>query len=226
MSRCCYAEEYGEHFTSGAARRQARRFRRRGLRGTARALADGLERTGVTDASILEVGGGVGDLQAHLLQAGAARSTNVDLSPNAEAAAGELFTSLGLADRVERRVGDFLEEASQLPAADLVALHRVICCYPAWEELTRAAVERARRAVGLTIPVDRRRTRTVVAVGNRYLALRGLDFRAFVHPAAAVIEVIERAGFEVVLDRSGLVWRTVVLQRRGGAVPDGPSGTS
>jgi hypothetical protein len=216
VSRCCYADEYGEHFTSGAARRQARRFRRRGLQGTARVLADGLERTGLSGASILEVGGGVGDLQAHLLQAGAARSINIDLSPNTEAAAVELFSSLGLADRVDRRVGDFLDEAPQLPPADLVALHRVICCYPDWQELTGAAVGRARRTVGITIPVDRRRTRLAFAVGNRYLALRGRAFRAFVHPAAEVAALIEEAGFEVVLDRGGLVWRTLVFQRRTG----------
>ncbi|WP_052666535.1 class I SAM-dependent methyltransferase [Nitriliruptor alkaliphilus] len=216
MSRCCYADEYGQHFTAGAARRQARRFQRRGLRGTARTLADGIERTGLADASVLEVGGGVGDLQAHLLLAGAVRTTNVELSPNAEAAAEHLFSTLGLADRVDRRVGDFVEEAVQLPAADLVVLHRVICCYPDWGAMTGAAVERTRHAIGITIPVDRRRTRAVIAVGNRYLALRGLHFRAYVHPAAAVIDVIERAGFEVVLDRSGLVWRTVVLQRCNG----------
>lgn len=179
-------------------------------------MADGLERTGVAGATILEVGGGVGTVQAHLLAAGGARSTNVDLSPNAEPVAAELFATLGMADRIERRVGDFLEVAPDLPVADLVVLHRVICCYPVWEELTRAGVEHARRAIGVTIPVDRPWTRAVIGLGNRLLALRGLDFRAFVHPPDAVVETIEDAGFELVLDRVGAIWRTVVLQRRPG----------
>jgi hypothetical protein len=69
--------------------------------------------------------------------------------------------------------------------------------------------------------VDRRRTRVVIAVGNRYLALRGLEFRAFVHPVARLLSVVEEAGFEVVLDRRGVVWRTVVLHRRHHGRPAG-----
>lgn len=211
--RCCHSEEYGELFSEGEARRTARRYRRRGLRGSARDLADAVADAGVQDATILEVGGGVGDLHVHLLTAGAVRATNVELSPSWEGSAGDLLADLGLAGRVRRRVGDFVELVDDLPDADVVILHRVLCCYPDWQGMLGAAVSRADRVVGLTVPVDHWSTRLAVRAGNAFLSWRGRSFRAFVHPPHRLIATLQAAGFTLRADHQGMVWRTIVAQR-------------
>ncbi|HVS04097.1 MAG TPA: methyltransferase domain-containing protein [Thermoanaerobaculia bacterium] len=213
MSSCCYSEEYGERFSEKEARRTARRFRRKGLRGSAGALAAGLAATGVDGATVLEVGGGVGGIQAHLLRSGAARAVNVELSPSWEGAARRLFAELGLGDRVERHVADFVDLAGQLPEADLVVLHRVVCCYPDWRAMLGAAAGRTRRALGMTLPRDRWWTRATVAVGNGFFALRRRDFRAYVHPVAPMLDALRQGGLQVVGDSQGPVWRTLILAR-------------
>lgn len=215
MPSCCYGDEYGELFGGREASRTARRFRRKGLRGSAEELTGAVIAAGVDGASVLEVGGGVGHLHTRLLQAGAARAVNVELSPGWEAAARDLLVDLGLEDRVERRTGDFVDEAGELPEVDVVVLHRVLCCYPRWRAMGDAAVSRSRRLLAITLPVDRWWTRAVIGAGNVLFRLRGRDFRAYVHPPAEVLERIRGAGFRVLHDHHGLVWRTVVLERTG-----------
>jgi hypothetical protein len=213
MAECCYSGEYGQFFSEREAQRTARRFERRGLRGSARALADALVDAGVDGATLLEVGGGVGHIQVDLLRRGASGAVNVELSPSWEPAATGLLARTGLTGRVERRLGDFVAVAEELPEADAVVLHRALCCYPDWPALLGAALEKSKRLLAVTVPVDRPWTRAVVRAENGLLRLRRRSFRAFVHPPQRMIAAMAGAGFQVRHDRSGLVWRTIVAQR-------------
>lgn len=210
---CCYAGEYAEFFSERAARRTARGYLRLGLRGSARDLVDAVVDAGVAGATILEVGGGVGGIHVDLLERGAATATNVELSPSWEGPAARVRTHKGLQDRVDRRVGDFVILAEELSSADIVILHRVLCCYPDWPAMLGAAMARSTRMVAWTVPVDRRRTRAAIATGNALLRARGREFRAFVHSPGRMIQALEAAGFRVRFDRAGVVWRTVAAER-------------
>ncbi len=216
MDSCCYADEYGDTFDASSAARQARQYLRRGLRGTARHLADGVAERGIAGATVLEVGGGVGGLHTHLLQHGASRAVNIELSPQWEPAARDVLAELDLTDRVTRRVGDVVDACDSLAPADVVVLHRVVCCYPDWQRMLDCASSRATRVIGLTVPTDRWPTRTVVRLGNGLLGLRGRRFRAFVHPVDELLAHLAARGFRPTSDRSGLVWRTIVLEHAAG----------
>ena len=67
-------------FDTRFARRRANRYRRRGLDKTSRRMVDLLAQRGVQDATVLEIGGGVGEIQIELLKRGAASATNLELS--------------------------------------------------------------------------------------------------------------------------------------------------
>jgi 16S rRNA G966 N2-methylase RsmD len=66
----------------------ARRYRKRGLDRSARRMVEFLAQRGLEGASVLEVGGGVGEIEIELLKRGAARAVNLELSSayDAEAA--------------------------------------------------------------------------------------------------------------------------------------------
>ena len=91
----------------------------------------------MSGASVLEVGAGVGAIELELLAAGAARATDVELSGEYEEEAQKLLDEHGVADRVERRVGDFVTEPVE--PHDVVVLHRVVCCYPDVDALVGVA---------------------------------------------------------------------------------------
>lgn len=211
---CCSSDDYNAMFTSKGAADAAKRFRRRGLTGTANDLAKAVTASGIPTGSILEVGGGLGEIQVTLLERGnAATAVNIDLASNWEVEARRLLGDKGLDSKVERIVGDFVQIAPDLASADLVILHRVVCCYPDWNALLTAAIGRANRLVGLTFPVDRWWTKTMVRVGNLFNRLRNEQFRAYVHSEAAILAFIRAQGLEVSSDQSGFVWRTLIAQR-------------
>jgi SAM-dependent methyltransferase len=213
MPSCCYGDEYGSVFSPAEAAAMRRRFERRGLTGTRADTVALLAPGEVEGASVLEVGAGIGDLLVTLLERGSAHATNVDLSPHSVASSWELATARGVSDRFEARSGDFVDLAPALERADLVVLHRVVCCYPDWRALLAASADRSRRLVVLTYPVDAWWSRGALSLANLYFRLRGLRFRVFVHPERAMTQHLAGLGFAPNAARRRGVWRTIAFRR-------------
>ena len=109
MASCCDGEGYEAVFTDRFARRVATRYRKRGLDATSARIVDFVSGHDIQGASVLEIGGGVGEIQLELLRRGAARATNLEISKNYEAEARGLLERSGLTDRVTRRFVDIAE---------------------------------------------------------------------------------------------------------------------
>jgi magnesium-protoporphyrin O-methyltransferase len=213
VSGCCPGGVYGEFFDEKLAHRDAERYRRKGLGGASRRLVELVEGRGIAGASVLEIGGGTGTLQIELLERGAERSTNLELSPGYEREARRLLEERGLRGRVDRRVVDVVAEPDAVEGADLVLLHRVVCCYHDYEALLATAAEKARRVVAFSFPPDQAVARLAVGLLNLGQRLRGSAFRSFVHPERAMLDAVVSNGFRVTeLKRAG-VWRLALLER-------------
>ena len=197
--------------------RDARRYRRKGLTGSAGWLLQVLDQDGVTDRSVLEVGGGIGSLQIELLEAGARHATNVEIIDSYEAAARSVIAEHGLEARVERHVADYARHPEHTPAADIVIMHRVLCCYPDADTLTAAACSRARDRVAITIPRDTPWVKLGFWGMNAWLGLRRIAFRGYVHPRGQILEVARSHGFHATLHQRGPLWESVILQHRASA---------
>jgi len=211
---CCAPGDLDDVFSPDQARADARAYRRDGLDGEARRIADAVRARMRTGYTVLEVGGGVGAIQLTLLRDGAASTTNVELSHSYEPFARELIHEAALDGRVVRRVGDFVAEAATVPAADVVILQRVVCCYPFATALVEAAAEHATRVLVMTLPRDAWPIRAAIAMANLWPRLRGWKFRAYVHRTREVVSAAERKGLRLVEHRPGLVWQMLVLARK------------
>jgi SAM-dependent methyltransferase len=213
MTSCCQCEAIESQFGRKTAERELRRFRRRGPIATTRRLVDDLRTAGVRDASLIDIGGGVGAIHHLLLDAGAREALHVDASTEyIEAARGEA-TRRGHGDRVRFVHGDFVQLASGLPDADIVTLDRVICCYPDMNSLVGHAAEKARRMLGAVYPRDVWWIRFVVRSINVIQRIRRSPFRVFVHSPAAVDAVLRRHGLERTRLERTVVWQVVVYAR-------------
>jgi 2-polyprenyl-3-methyl-5-hydroxy-6-metoxy-1,4-benzoquinol methylase len=201
-------------FSKRAARWDAKRYRRRGLDDTAQEMVEFLRERGIEGASVLEIGGGVGAIQLELLKAGAEHARNVELSPEYEEAALELARELGLDGRVERRLGDVVQEPLLAGTADAVVMHRVVCCYPDYEALVGAAAERARRHLVISFPRPRWAIRAVVGAVNAVARVLRWEFRSWVHPAQALVAAAERRGLSLAAESRGRIWQVAALERR------------
>jgi hypothetical protein len=213
MPRCCSTSAYGEFFDEKLARRDAEGYRRSGLKGAGKRLVELITARGVDGADVLEVGGGIGALQLELLQRGAAHTTNAELSPAYEGEAVALLDERALTQRVDRRIVDIATDPDVVQPADVVLLHRVVCCYPDYERLLGTAARKAKRLVAFSFPPDHVGARAAIFVLNLWPRVRGCDFRSYVHPEREMLVAVERNGFRIVSrERSGL-WRIALLER-------------
>jgi Methyltransferase domain len=208
---CCRPEAYGAVFSERSARRALRRYRRRGLDRLSSRIVRVLRDQGAS-GTVLEAGGGIGALGVELLEEGAERATNVELSPEYEAAAAELVRERGLEARVERRIGDFVTD-DEVGSADAVVMNRVVCCYPNYEALLGTAADRARRLLVFSFPRENVLVRAAFGVMNLWLRFTGNDFRGFVHPVQAMLGVAEDRGLRPIVQHRGLFWQLAALRR-------------
>ena len=164
-------------------------------------------------ASVLEIGGGVGHLHVELLRRGAARVTNLELSPEYEAEAGRLLDSTGMADCVERRLLDIAAEPGGAEPADIVVLHRVVCCYPDYERLLGAAAAHATRLLVFSYPPASRFNRMVNWSDNVLRRIRGNGFRTYIHQPESMVDVAAADGMRATYRQHSRDWDVVGLVR-------------
>jgi magnesium-protoporphyrin O-methyltransferase len=200
-------------FSPRVARRSLARYRRKGLDGLEAQMLATASTGGLRGARVLEIGGGIGALQAELLEAGAERGEIVELVSAYEPYALELARERGIEDRVSFRVEDVLEHPDAVDRADVVVLNRVVCCSPEGIRLTAVAARLAKRTLVLSFPRDRLWVRAGLKVTNGVMRLMGRSFRVFVYPRSALVSAAEAEGLRLVEGNHGLAWEFVALRR-------------
>lgn len=216
---CPHCEGAQKIFSDRTARRDLRRFQKKGPAKTTRMLLDLFPADAWPDASLLDIGGGIGAIQHEATRRGARRVTDVDASPAYLATAKAEAIRRGYSSRAIYLEGDFVELASNVAPADVVTLDRVVCCYPDANALLLHAGKRARRFVGLVWPRDRWWTRLMATLGNAALRLTKNKFRAYIHEDEVVTKALQRQGFRERAARTAGYWQVRVFERTAQPIP-------
>ncbi|HET9222111.1 MAG TPA: class I SAM-dependent methyltransferase [Roseiflexaceae bacterium] len=213
MDCCSIFRTINSIFDERTARAEVKRYWRKGLDRHARRFVAALLGQGVAGASLLEVGAGIGGLHAQLLKQGAARATDVDISAAYLAAAQSVAERLGIRERVEYRQADFASAADELPAADVVIMHRVVCCYPNMPTLVAAAARHADRLLALSYPRADWYLRLGRHVINAAMWLQRSGFRFYVHEPAAIRAAAAAEGLMLARQVDSWPWRVALFER-------------
>ena len=215
---CAQCEGIELQFGQAAARRKLRQFRRRGPDRTTRLLVDALraalDGAGTRGAVLLDIGAGVGAIHHEMLDGQVERVVHLDGSRAHIAAAREEAERRGHGPRVEFVHGDFVDLAGGIPAADVVTLDRVICCYHDMERLVGLSAQKARRLYGAVYPRDVRWMHIGIGVINLVQRLKRSPFRVFLHSPPAIDGVLRTAGLERHTVRRTPGWEVVIYERR------------
>ncbi|HEY7970245.1 MAG TPA: methyltransferase domain-containing protein [Candidatus Limnocylindrales bacterium] len=206
----------GNEFGADSAERDLKAYRRDGPDRTTGWLLDGLrggDDGSVDGLTVLDIGAGVGVVHLELLASGAASAVDVDGSPAYVAVARREADRAGVRGRVTYLTGDFVELAPSLAPADLVALDRVVCCYPDMQALVRLSAARALRRYGLVYPRDSWWIRAASGAFNGMNRLLRRRFRFHAHRTADVEATVAAAGLERVDLRRTLFWQVAVFER-------------
>jgi len=116
-------------------------------------------------------------------------------------------------ERIQRRHGDFTEDEARVEPADVVVMHRVVCCYPDPESLVGAAGSHAERLLALSFPRDTWWVRLGFRVMNVWFRLTG-GIEGWIHEPTRVLRAAEATGLRTVVDEpAGHIWRVAVFER-------------
>ena len=213
MTGCCARHGQEEFFGAQTAAGDARKYRRKGADPMARSLARRAAARGVEGASVLEIGGGVGQVALELLKAGAGTAEVVELLPEYEPFVRELASEAGVGERMSFRTADLVADPASADPVDIVVMNKVVCCTPDGVALAGIAAVLARRSLVLSFPRQVWWGRAGLATVNLYLRLRRRRFRVFVHPQAAIEGAITACGLALVSERNGPLFRVAAFER-------------
>lgn len=213
MDCCVHTQDMSAYFDLSKAKAEAKLYLKNGLASHARAVVAAVRTVGLDGAHVLEVGSGVGSLHVELLAQGAGRATSVEVSPAYLAAAQSLARQSGVAGRIDYHLLDFACQPDSVPAADVVIMHRVVCCYPDMPRLVGAGARHARRALVLSFPRDRWYMRLFIEIQAAWMRIQGSSFRNYVHSPAAVVQAANASGLRVIHERYSGTWQIVVFER-------------
>ncbi|HEX9412623.1 MAG TPA: methyltransferase [Ktedonobacterales bacterium] len=193
------------------------RYRQRGPAKNTRLLVEALlaelQAQGIEGRTLLDIGGGIGAIPHLLLEDGMRQAMVVEASAAYLAAAREEAERRGLAKQISFQHGDLVTLAPSIPAADIVTLDRVICCYDDMPALVGLSAARAERLYGVIYPRDAWWMHLFIRVQNAALRIRRLPIRFFVYPTVAVDATIRAHGLERRFSRTAGVWQVVVYAR-------------
>lgn len=218
MTSCCstFGDAAEQQFNEKRAAEELARYRDNGPGPTTRLLEDGIVKSCLLGGMLLDIGSGIGSLTFGLLERGLASSAiAVDASSAYIATATEEAERRGRADAITFVHGDFVVVAPQMPAAAVVTLDRVVCCYPSCAPLLEEALRHTERCIALSYPRDVWYVRAGVALENGGRWLSRNPFRNFVHSAANMEQIITQAGFERTSRSETWMWSADVYVRRG-----------
>jgi magnesium-protoporphyrin O-methyltransferase len=213
VSGCCARHGQEELFGERFARRAARRYRRKGPDAMARSLARRAAARGLEGVTVLEIGGGIGQVLLQLLARGAREGEVVELVPAYEDEAAGLAAEAGVGERASYRTADLVADPEAGRPADVVVLNKVVCCTPDGVELAGIAASLARRTLVLSFPRDAWWARAAFASANAAFRLRRRRFRTYVHPPAALVAAVEGHGLELASTRDGPLFRIAAFER-------------
>ena len=167
---CC--EITDNAFSEAEARAELRNYRRRGPMNQTKLILESIRSLGLKNADLLDIGGGIGAIHHELLRDLVREATHVDASSAYLKEAKQEASRRGHSERVHFIHTDFTDVADQLPGADIVTLDRVVCCYPDFRRLLKAAAEHSRRALAFTYPRETWYMRFGLKAANFFQGLR------------------------------------------------------
>ena len=211
---CCEMENNA--FGEDGAKANLKDYRKHGPAKQTKLILEAVRSLGLKDAALLDVGGGIGTIHHELLEDVAREATHVDASSAYLKIAIEEAKRQGHSEQVKFIHADFTDVEADLPPVDVVTLDRVVCCYPDFRALLKAAAGKSRNAVALTYPRETWYMRSAIAVMNFFQRLRRDPFRAFVHPVSEMEGVLNEEGLRRSSTRRLFVWEMALFQRMVG----------
>lgn len=210
----CQCQGIETKFDQKYVAKKLKEYRKNGPKKTTLQLIEALRVEGVNGMTLLDIGGGVGDIQHEMIRSGVSAATNNEASTAYLEACRQEADRLGHSNRIRHIPGNFIEVSKDVAPADIVTLDRVICCYDDMPELVKLSAEKARKLYGVVYLLDKWWVRLGILVYYNFRNwLQRNPMRMFVHPPEVVESIIRGNGLARRFYREMGAWQVVVYAR-------------
>ena len=210
---CCQCQGIENMFDKKTAKRELKRYIKKGPSKTTAMLLDAIHKEDVQGLDFLDIGGGIGAIQYDLIKAGASNGTSIEASSAFIDLVKEETLQSGLDERIDFKHGDFTKTASDVDTADIVTLDKVICCYDNMSELVILSSKLARKIYAVIYPRDVWWTKLAFLFINFYSIIKGSSFRVFIHPTIKVEEIIFGNGLKRNYYATTIFWQVATFTK-------------
>lgn len=210
---CSCCEITDKAFSEAEARSDLKNYSKKGPARQTRLILDAVRSAGLRDVRLLDIGGGIGAIHHELLEDVAREATHVDASSAYLNEARAETERRGHSARVKFMHADFKDVADDVPEAEVVTLDRVVCCYPDFRGLLKAAATHSRGVLALTYPRETWYLKMALGAMNFFQRLARDPFRVFVHPVTEMDALIRGQGFERIAQQRLFVWEMAAYRR-------------
>jgi magnesium-protoporphyrin O-methyltransferase len=214
MDACCkilYENEFDKRY----AQKELERYHQHGLKNNSKPLFKLIERLNLQGKSLIDIGGGIGSLSFELIKKGIVKSTLVDISEAHIITCEQESIRMGIQHRIHCLQGDFLEKMIEIPAADLVVLDKVICCYAQYEHLIRNSVNKSKKWYAFSLPKDVWWVHVSQGLEKLWNRLKGKSFPTFIHPVKDIVGIMASSGFQKIAQSDYKEWTMMVFEKNG-----------
>ncbi len=211
---CCQCQGFEMKYDQRYVARKLKKYHRNGPKKTSQQLIEALQAKGVSGMTLLDIGGGIGEIQHALLRSGISSATDSEASTVYMETCRQEAERQGHADRIFHVPGDFVEVAKDIAPADIVTLDRVICCYRDMPALVNLSTQKARKMYGIVYPLDRWWITLAMEFYYNFRAwAQHNPMRNFVHPSEEVEAIIQSNGLSRCFYRLMGPWQVEVFAR-------------
>src|SRR5262249_1681690 len=213
MVCCSHCHGFEIQFGRKRAERDLAQYKRGGADAVTKLMLAELQKRLPPRCNLLDIGAGIGVINAELARCGVGRVTVVEASPSYLDVARQEVGLRYAQGSAEFVLGDFSLIGAGLTDADVVTLGRVVCCYPDAGSLLQAAARRTRRLLASSYPPNRWDVRIIAVRQNFWRRLRGSEFRTYVHAPNEMDATLEPAGLRRVARKTSSIWVLDVYER-------------
>ncbi|MBX3142997.1 MAG: hypothetical protein KF813_04515 [Trueperaceae bacterium] len=216
MSSCCHAGPCEDLFGHDWAQRDMETYLRSGLGNIESHMLEALTLAApvLSGTRVLEIGGGVGAMQAELLRRGAATGEVIEIVGAYAPFALRLAHQVGVADKTSFRIHDVLSQPDAVDRADFVVMNKVVCCSSVGPALAATAARLTTCALVLSLPRYNWFTRAVAMLQRALFRALGRSYRAYVWPHESIAAAAVSGGLELQQSGGGALWRYMLFVRR------------
>ena len=210
---CQHCKEADTIFKPWMVNPTLKRYRKKGPDKVTQIIIDTLQAKGLSKATLTDVGAGIGVIHHELLGNGVVKVFHIDASENFLKLAKEESKRKNQLSKVTFIKADFVDLDSNLPESNIVAMDKVICCYPDANALLQKAADKATNTIAMSFPKENIFFKTVVFFSNLSRKLRKRAFRNYIHKESIIESILQQEGFHLEFQSETFMWKIRVYEK-------------